>query len=346
MANARKKRHSQPKDKRVIWVYIAAILIFVLILWIEHHYAQMAEMQDAEDSFYLEVIPVPETSSYNYNEEIQSGDGLLNLHMIDCGQGDSFLFEQNGKYALIDCGTRSTGKNVVEYMQKEGVTELQFIVGTHPHDDHMGGMEEVLKNFKCNQIYIPKVDKNLVTTNWYLSLMKKIKQDKLKVTNLKVRDNFMLGNACFTVVGQLTQKEAGDNLNNYSTVIKVSMGDMDVLMTGDAETPVESKMIADNMPIDCEVLKVGHHGSTTSSSKKFLQAVSPEVAIVSCGIGNKYSHPCEETLSKLAQNNIPLYRTDENGDVVITISPTDIKFHESPGDYIDGPTLAKMKGVS
>ena len=346
MANARKKRRSQPKDKRVIWVYIAAILIFAFIFWLEYHNAQMAETQDAEDSFHLEVIPAPESSSSNYNEEIESGNGLLNLHMIDCGQGDSFLFEQSGKYALIDCGTRSTGKNVVEYLQKEGVTELQFIVGTHPHDDHMGGMEEVLKNFKCNQIYMPKVDSNLVTTNWYLSLMKKIKQDKLKVTNLKVYDNFMLGDACFTVVGQLTAKEAGDNLNNYSTVIKVSMGDMDILMTGDAETPVESKMLANNMPIDCEILKLGHHGSTTSSSKKFLQAVSPEVAIVSCGIGNKYNHPCEETLNKLEQDKIPLYRTDENGDVVITISLEDITFHEPPGDYIDGPTLAKMKGVS
>ena len=344
MANVKKKRHSShQKDKRVIWVYIAAILIFAFILWIEYYNTHQAENTETQDSFHLEVVTAPEPY---YENNVESGNGLLNLHMIDCGQGDSFLFEQNGKYALIDCGTRSTGKDVVQYLQKEGVYELQFIVGTHPHDDHMGGMEEVLKNFKCNQIYIPKVENGLVTTNWYLSLMKKIKKDKLKVTNLKVYDNFMLGDACFTVVGQLTSKEAGENLNNYSTVIKVSMGDMDILMTGDAETPVENKMLADNMPINCEILKVGHHGSTTSTSNKFLKEVSPDVAIISCSIGNKYNHPCEETLSKLSKNKIPVYRTDENGDVVITISYEDITFHESPGDYIDGPSLAKMKGVS
>lgn len=339
MANAKKRRHSHQKDKRIIWVYIAAILILLVIIWYEHYTTQQAETQEPQDSFYIEIVEAPVAN------EVPEGE-LLYLHMIDCGQGDSFLFEQNGKYALVDCGTRSTGKEVVKYLQKEGVDELQFIVGTHPHDDHMGGMEEVLKNFKCNQIYMPKVDKGLVTSNWYLSLMKKIKQDKLKVINPKVNESFMLEEACFTVVGQLTSKEAGENLNNYSTVIKVSMGEMDVLMTGDAETPVENKMLENNMPLDCEILKVGHHGSTTSTSQKFLQAVSPDIALISCSIGNKYNHPCEDTLNKLEKSSIPVYRTDENGDVVVTISPKDITLKESPGDYIDGPTLAKMKGVS
>ena len=271
---------------------------------------------------------------------------VLYLHMINCGQADSFLFEQNGQYGLIDCGTRSTGKDVVEYLQNCGVKELQFIVGTHPHDDHMGGMQKVIENFKCNQIYIPKVETGLVTTNWYISLMQKIKADKLNVSNPKVNDIFKLGDAVFTVVAQLTPSQAGQNINNYSTVIKVSFGKMDILMTGDAEVPVENNMLDSNISIECEMLKVGHHGSTTSTSEEFLKKVSPEYALISCGIGNKYEHPCKETLEKLKADNVILYRTDENGDVVATISPNEISFEELPGDYIDGPTLAKMKGVS
>ncbi len=339
MANVKKgkKRHHQVNERK-IWVYVFAILILLILIWYEHYSAQQEQNESESSNYYVEV---EDESAPTVSDKEQ-----LHLHMISCGQADSFLFEQNGQYALIDCGTRSTGKDVVEYMQKIGVKELQFIVGTHPHDDHMGGMETVIENFNCKQIYMPKVENGLITANWYLSLMKHIKRKKIKVTNPKVNDNFNLGSARFLVVGQLSSKEAGQNINNYSTVIKVSFGEMDILMTGDAETTVEEKMLQSNVSLDCEILKVGHHGSTTSTSKEFLNAVSPEYAIISCGIGNKYEHPCKETMTKLKKGKIAVYRTDESGDVVITISPNDIKFNKSQGDYIDGPTLAKKKGVA
>ena len=337
MANVKKKKHKHQINERKIWVYVALVLIFSFIIWYEHYRAQQ---QDEGDSFgyHVDIIEEPITV-------VPEGE-LLYVHMINCGQADSFLFEQSGQYGLIDCGTRSTGKDVVTYLQNHGVNELQFIVGTHPHDDHMGGMEKVLENFTCNQIYIPKVETGLVTTNWYLSLMQKIKTDKLNLTNPKVKDSFKLGNAVFTVVGQLTPSEAGQNVNNYSTVIKVSFGEIDILMTGDAEVPVEKKMLESNVSLNCEILKVGHHGSTTSTSTEFLENVSPEYALISCGRGNKYDHPCEETLAKLKNDDVILYRTDENDDVIITISQNSIAFEEEPGDYIDGPSLAKLKGVS
>ena len=339
MANVKKKKRSHQTYDRKIWVYLATILIFSLIIWYEHYRAQQAQTEDDNGGgYHVEIFDEPISI-------VPEGE-VLYLHMINCGQADSFLFEQNGQYGLIDCGTRSTGKDVVTYLQNQGVDELQFIVGTHPHDDHMGGMEKVLDDIPCNQIYIPKVETGLVTTNWYISLMQKIKNDKLNVTNPKVNDSFTLGDAVFTVVGQLTPSEAGQNLNNYSTVIKVSFGEMDILMTGDAEMLVENKMLESNISLECEMLKVGHHGSTTSTSIQFLEKVNPEYALISCGIGNKYDHPCEETLAKIENKGIILYRTDENGDVVVTISPNDITFEEEPGDYVDGPTLAKMKGVS
>lgn len=274
---------------------------------------------------------------------------VLKLHMIDCGQGDAFLFEQNEKYGLIDCGTRSTGKDVVNYLQKHGITELQFIVGTHPHDDHMGGMEKVVDTIKCNQIYMPKIEKGQVTTNWYMSLINKIKTKKIKLSNPSVNDSFSLENTTFKVVGQFTPSEAKQNLNNYSTVIKVTFGQMDIMMTGDAEVPVEKQILSSNSSnnlLDCEILKLGHHGSTTSTSSEFFKAVSPDYVLVSCGIGNKYNHPCKETLDKVEESKIPIYRTDENGDVIVAIYQNKIVFDEKPGDYVDGPELAKRKGVS
>lgn len=339
MANDKKKRHQV--DKRKVLLYVCIVLIFLIIIWYGYYINAQQEHYQYDPGLYS--IEIYEESSQQ--NVIPDGD-VLRVHMIDCGQGDAFLFEQNEQYALIDCGTRSTGKDVVNYLNKQGVSELQFIVGTHPHDDHMGGMEKVLDSTKCNQIYMPKIEKNQVTTNWYMSLMKKIKTNKIKVSNPSVNDNFMLGNATFKVVAQFTPDETKQNLNNYSTVIKVSFGDMDILMTGDAEVPVEKEILKSNIPIDCEILKLGHHGSTTSTSNEFLKAVSPDYALVSCGLGNKYNHPCEETMNKVEKANIQVYRTDESGDVIVSMYQNKIVFDKEPGDYVDGPTLAKMKGVS
>ncbi len=338
MANAKKKKARDHVKERRIWAYVVIALFFMFIIWYEYYSAQQEENHENADNYHVEIIDEPIAI-------IPEGE-VLNVHMINCKQADAFLFEQNGQYGLIDCGTRSTGKDVVNYLNNQGVEELQFVVGTHPHDDHMGGMEAVIDNFRCNQIYIPKVEKGLITTNWYISLMKKIKTKKLKVTNPKFGDEFNLEDAIFKVVGQLTPEEAGQNVNNYSTVIKVSFGQMDILMTGDAEVPVERKMLESNVSLQCEILKAGHHGSNTSTSEEFFQKVSPEYALISCGIGNKYNHPCEETLLKFEKSNTIVYRTDESGDVVITVSSDNIKFDKLPGDYLDGPTLAKLKGVS
>lgn len=338
MANVKRKKHSHHMDMRKFWSIVLIALIFAFILWYEYISAQQAENQNTSDNYQIEVIDATQSN-------VPDGDLLL-LHMIDCGQADSFLFEQNDKYGLIDCGTRGSGDDVVKYLQNHGVTDLQFVMGTHPHEDHMGGMEDVLNNFKCEQIYTPKVGKGSVTSNWYISLLKTIKQKKVPVTNLETGSTFNLGNASFNVLEQFTPKEAGDNLNNLSTVVKVSFGAMDVLMTGDAEFPVENKMLAKQLPLQCELLKVGHHGSGTSTSKDFLDAVSPQYALISCEIGNRYNHPYSDTMNLLKKENIPTYRTDENGDVIVRISSKDIMFEEQPGDYVDGPTLAKMKGVS
>ena len=215
------------------------------------------------------------------------------------------------------------------------------MVGTHPHDDHMGGMYDVLNNFQCKVVYIPKIKDGLITTNWYMQLMQKISEDKIKVKNPKVNDTFYLGEAIFKVVGQLTPDEAGSNINNYSTVIKVSFGTMDILMTGDAENEVEKKILEYNTDnLQCEILKLGHHGSSTSTSDIFLETVDPDYGLISCEAGNKYLHPSTETVLKLKKHKVEIYRTDESGSVVLTISNDNVEFDKKKGDYKDGQTIA------
>ena len=332
MANDVKKKTKRKYDRR-FFIFLMLAIIFVICAF--YYYSDIEEEQQEYSSL---VIFDEESSEPSTNAVV---DGMLQVHMIDCGQADSFLFEQNGEYGLIDCGTRSTGDDVVKYLKNEGVEELHFVMGTHPHDDHMGGMYDVIDNFQCDVIYMPEIETELVTTNWYIKLMNRIKEDNITIVNPKMDETFFLGDAVFAVVGQLTPEEAGRNVNDYSTVVKVSFGEIDLLMTGDAETEVEEKMLkAKKSALQCEILKLGHHGSNTSTSDEFLEIVAPEYGLISCGLGNKYDHPSTETVEKLKARNIPIYRTDESGDVVVTISSNSIAFNKEAGDYLDGKTHA------
>lgn len=348
---------SKKRKRRIIIFAILAILIIGFAIWYYYKYIYVVEsvntpiileIEDGTTSSESTSDDEYEDTSEDMSETISEAEGVMHVHMIDCGQADSFLFEQKGKYVLIDCGTRGTGKDVVTYMQNQGVKKLEFVVGTHPHDDHMGGMYTVLSSIPCKKVYIPKVEDGLITTNWYMQLMQKISDDKIKVVNPKVNDKFRLGDATFKVVGQLSPDEAGTNLNNYSTVIKVSFGTMDILMTGDAETEVENKILeSKSNDIQCEILKLGHHGSNTSTSDDFLEAVDPDYGLISCEVGNKYLHPSPETVLKLKKHKVKIYRTDEAGSVVLTISNDNVEFDKKNGSYKDGETIAKgQKGGS
>lgn len=281
------------------------------------------------------------TSTPSQNEEnsihSQTPNGEFYLTMIDVGQADSFLFVQNGKYALVDCGTSSTGKDVVKYLKKLGITKLDFVFGTHPHDDHMGGMYDVITSFDVGKIIIPEIKKGDVTTNWYIKLMSHITSNNYEVEYAKVGNTYTLGDAIFYIIGP--KSTPSNNLNNYSTVMKVTFGQMDIIMTGDAEKEIERELLESGINIDAEVLKIGHHGSDTSTSDEFLKAVSPDYALISTKVGNKYNHPIKSTMDKLKQNDIFVYRTDENGTVTATITSNNIKFSSTPGSYLSGTEL-------
>ena len=267
---------------------------------------------------------------------MQTVDGTLELTMIDVGQADSFFFEQGDSTALIDCGTRSTGKDVVQYLKDQGITKIDYVFGTHPHDDHMGGMYDVITNFEVGTIVLPDVT-DTITTNWYLKLMNEISTGNYTTEYAEVGTIYNIGDATFEIIGPINAPTG--NLNNYSTVIKVSFGEMDVIMTGDAEKDVEADILRTGIDLNAEILKVGHHGSDTSTSTAFLDAINPQYALISAKVGNKYNHPTAETMQSLEDRNIEVYRTDECGTVVATITTDSVTFSTSPGDYLSGPEL-------
>lgn len=273
---------------------------------------------------------IPDES--NEQQVIEQVEGCLMLHMIDVEQADSFLLVQDGQTALIDCGTRSTGDNVVKYLNNLGITKLDYVFGTHPHEDHMGGMYDVITNFEIGKIILPEIKEGEVTTNWYIKLMKKIKSDKYETEFAKVETVYSLGDATMKVIGPISKPE--DEINNYSTVLKVSFGEMDIIMTGDAEKEVEEEIVLSGENIDAEIYKVGHHGSDTSTTEEFLDAMSPDYALISTG--NKYGHPLKSTMEKFEERGIEVYRTDESGTFVATITTNDVEFNCEPGSYLSG----------
>ena len=329
MANGKSERKKQKREerretlKRVLTFFLAILIVLIIA-----YYKTEFGIEDEE-------------TQKDITNEIQTAEGELILTMIDVGQADSFLFIQDGKTALVDCGTRSSGEDVVEYLNSIGITKLDYVFGTHPHDDHMGGMYDVITNFEIGTIIIPEVEKGVVTANWYITLMDEIKTNDYNVEYVEVGDIYMLGQAEMKVVGPITKFPS--NTNNYSTVLKVSFGEMDVIMTGDAETQVEEEILASGENIDAEILKLGHHGSDTSTSEEFLDAISPEYALISAGLGNKHEHPIECVMQRLEERQIEVYRTDESGTVTVTITSNDITFDKEPGDYLDGVELEERE---
>lgn len=247
------------------------------------------------------------------NDTIYATIGLndeLRVSFIDVGQGDSEFIElPNGETMLIDAGTNETGKNVVDYIKSLGYTSIDYVVGTHPHEDHIGGLDDVIKTFDIGSIYMPKVTAD---TKTFEDVLDAAESKNLMINTAKSGVSIM-DTEDLSVKFLAPTLDSYENTNDYSAVVKVVYGDTSYLFTGDAEEFSES-LITDD--VNADVLKVGHHGSSTSTSTEFLKKVSPSSAVISCGKDNSYGHPHSETLQKLADMGTAVYRTDELGTIV------------------------------
>ena len=246
----------------------------------------------------------------SYEEAVTAptdADGGLAVHFLDVGQADCILIQQGDHAMLIDAGNNSDDELITTYLQNAGVLHLDYAVGTHPHEDHIGALDTVLKNFPVQNLLMPRVQ---ASTGTFEDVLDAAIEKGLSITAPKAGDTFPLGNAVLTAVNNYT----GDDLNDHSIMLRLTYGDVSFLFTGDAEVPAEQAALATGLPLRSDVLKVGHHGSSTSTSDAFLSAVSPTYAVISCGADNDYGHPHDETMEKLAEYEI--YRTDLQGTIV------------------------------
>lgn len=261
--------------------------------------------------------------SCNKSSETMNKSNNMMVHYIDVGQGDSELIQIGDKNILIDAGT--SDKKALDYLKKINVTKLDYVIATHPHEDHIGSMDDVINYCSVGTFYAPKVT---TTTKTYENMIDALKKKNLKITVPKVGEQINIDNATLTFIAPNSTKY--DDLNNYSIVVKVKYGNNSFLFTGDAEALSEGEILQKQLDIQADVLKVGHHGSSSSTSQDFLNKVNPKYAVISCGKDNDYGHPHKETLEKLKAKNIGIFRTDLNGTIIATSDGSKITFNTDP----------------
>lgn len=247
----------------------------------------------------------------------------LKVHYIDVGQGDSILVQlPNGETALIDGGPESSSQTVVNYLKEQNVEKIDYLVATHPHEDHIGGLPIVIQNFEIGNIYMPdKTHTTKTFENLILAIQNKGIKFKTPIAGDMLLDKEGLN---LTVLAPETNINE-DNLNNYSIVLKLNYKDNSFLFTGDAETESEQNMLNGSYDLKSDVLKVGHHGSYSSTTNEFLEKINPEYAIISCGVENKYGYPHQAIIDKLEAKGIQIYRTDKDGTIIIAVDNEEIK---------------------
>lgn len=242
-----------------------------------------------------------------------SGNKIMSVVFMDVGQGDcTFVTLPDNKTLLIDGANNGDGQSILSYLKELNVERLDYIVATHPHADHIGGLPYIINNIDVGEVFAPKIySQDIPTTKTYENFLLSVKNKGKKISAAKGGQTLFEGEGykgeCFS-----PNSDRNDGLNNYSVVLKLTFGNDSFLFTGDAEAETEKEMLEKGYNLDSDVLKLGHHGSSTSSSKEFLTAVSPKYGVISCGRNNTYGHPHNETISaiKAIKGFSELYRTD------------------------------------
>ncbi|MBQ3416774.1 MAG: MBL fold metallo-hydrolase [Ruminococcus sp.] len=278
-----------------------------------------------------ELLGIPSPKDYN-----QIGDAKLIVHFIDVGQGDSTLLESKGEFVLIDAGERDYGDTVAEYAEKRGCNELKYMIATHPDSDHVGGLKTVIETIDTENFITCETDKS--TSTW-LNVLHAVDEYDVNYIDAEPGKTYSFGEATFTVLAPLG--DSYNNYNNYSVVVKAQCGDISFLLTGDAEKESEEQMLRSGEDLSADVLKCGHHGSSTSTSDAFLSAVDPAFAVISCGKNNDYGHPHRETVSKLRERGVAYYRTDLLGTVVAATDGKEISVLSQGGRQIEAETFSR-----
>lgn len=264
----------------------------------------------------------------------------FSVNFIDVGQALSVLVTCDGQSMLYDGGNVADGSLVVSYLESAGVTRLEYVICSHAHEDHVGGLAAVLAKFPAGHVYSPVTQND---TQCFQDFVKYTQQQGLNVEIPAVGTSWQLGSATVQVLGPVAQY---DDTNDTSLVLRIDYGQTSFLLTGDMEQKAESDLVNSGANLDVDVLQVGHHGSETSTGYVFLNSVLPEVGVISVGEGNSYGHPSENTLSRLRDAGVDVWRTDLAGTVTITSDGTNytVSSEKYAAPEQQNPTLTDGSG--
>lgn len=255
-------------------------------------------------------------------QKIEVPEGELEVHFIDVGQADCALLASGGHFMLIDGGNNDDADRILTYLQNAGVKKLDIVVGTHPHEDHIGSLDAAIETFEVGAVYMPEVSAD---TETYRDVLKAVKGKGLQVQHPAPGDVLDFNGLPVEIFGPVKEYS---NLNNNSIVLRVSVGETEFLFTGDAETEAEFDILDQGFDISADVLKVSHHGSSGSSVEEFLAYTDADYAVISVGIGNSYDHPEDVTLKRLQNYGMEIFRTDQLGTIVCKTDGEKISFRQ------------------
>jgi competence protein ComEC len=278
--------------------YLPAILILALI------FLSGCTVHSVSSHPGTDIIP----PAYGLN------DGRMTVHFLDVGQGDSALIQYNGTTILIDAGEADEGPVIVSYLKKQGIRDIDLLIATHPHSDHIGGMQDVLKNFNVRSV----IDSGMPhTTTTYQKFLETIDRKNISYSTVRRGDSISPAPGLTLVVLSAPDGSIDQDLNDGSIVLRATYGRINILFEADAGITTEGSMIDSGLPLESQILKVAHHGSPHGTGRAFLEHARPEVAIISAGAGNPYNFPAETTLSRLEDAGVVVFRTDTDGNIIV-----------------------------
>lgn len=289
---------------------------------------------------YLLGENVPESVAIPAIWQSTTESFIMEVHFIDVGQGDCTLVKCGDKAMLIDAGDDSQGTAIQNYLQKQGVKKLDYLILTHPDADHIGGAPVIITKFEIGKVFISNFEKD---NNTYRKLIQALDEKRLSYSTPKVGDSYTLESAQFTI---LAPNGTYQSPNNASIALLLKNGSNSFLFSGDAEEEAEADILKNGISLSADVYQVGHHGSKTSSSQAFIEAIKPTWAVISCAEGNSYGHPHAQTLNTLRSMGIKVFRTDEQGSIVATSDGKEITWNCAPSEsWKAGETVDRGKAL-
>ncbi len=302
--------------RKTVLLLIILYIVFILV----SNYGEDA-LNNLKLDDLVQNINNNKTTNENVNTTSKVVDGNAVFTFIDVGQGDSTLIQFNGYDILVDAGEKSYGDDVVKALKDAEVDDLEFLVATHPHSDHIGGISKVLENYTVENFVMPDVEHN--TTTYEKLLDKIIEKDINVIIPSQGTDLIDIEGVNVKVISPEITND--DNLNNYSICLRVDYGNTRLILTGDAEAKIEEMILDSGIAINADIYQVGHHGSVTSNTQAFLEAMQPQIAVISSGKNNDYGHPHEEVVDRINSFGATIYNTVDTSTITITTDGDEIK---------------------